>query len=158
MNADGSNVRRLTHLEKDEGRLCCPDWSPDGEQVAFMVLEPPMHPVLHVLALDTGGISRLGSGGPPRWSPDGKWIAFFSGSDKQVHVRSTDGSESHKITNVEGFATYPSWSPNGDWIVFNHVPAPGDFDSTELFVVRADGSDQRQVTDNAVMDGHASWW
>ena len=42
--------------------------------------------------------------------------------------------------------------------MFNHVPSMGDFEGTELFIVRANGEDQRQLTQNEVMDGHPTWW
>jgi len=156
MKPDGSNVRRLTYLEREKGQLCCPDWSPDGRQIIFMTRNPPTA-VLQTLDLATGEVHRLGLGGLPRWSPDGRWIAFF-GAGRQIHVMRPDGSEMRRVSNVEGFATYPSWSPDGTWIVFSHVPALGDLDRTELHIVRATGEDQRQLTENEVMDGHPSWW
>lgn len=157
MESDGSNVQRLTHLEKEQGGLCCPDWSPDGTQILFMVLNPPRTPVLQVLDMATGEVHSHGLGGLPRWSPDGTRIAFF-GNGMQVHVMRADGSERQQVSHVPGLATYPSWSPDGEWTVFNHVPSIGDFDGTEIFIVRANGQDQRQLTQNEVMDGHPSWW
>lgn len=54
--------------------------------------------------------------------------------------------------------TESSWSPDGQWIAFNRLPELGDFDGTEIYVVKVDGSGQRQLTDNDALDGHANWW
>lgn len=157
IGADGSDVERLTHLEKGQGGLCCPDWSPDGTSILFMVLNPPRTAVLQVLDLVSGEVRSHGLGALPRWSPDGTQFAFF-GDGMQVHVMNSDGSDRRQVSDVPGLATYPSWSPDGEWIVFNHVPSMGDFDGTELFIVRASGENQRQLTFNQVMDGHPTWW
>ena len=53
-----------------------------------------------------------------------------------------------------GFSEQPDWSPDGRWIAFDHV-VPGDH--ARLFVVRADGSDRRQVTFHAGDQGFPSW-
>jgi Tol biopolymer transport system component len=157
MDADGANVERLTHLEKGQNGLCCPDWSPDGTLILFMVLNPPRTAVVQALDLTSGEMSSPGLGALPRWSPDGTQVAFF-GAGMQVHVMNADGSGRRQVSDVPGLATYPSWSPDGEWIVFNHVPSIGDYEGTELFIVRPNGQDQRQLTQNEVMDGHPAWW
>jgi TolB protein len=157
MDADGSNVRRLTHLEKEENQLCCPDWSPDGSKIVFMTIAPPRSTQVQLLDLDSGEVNLVSRGGLPRWSPDGEWIAFF-GARYQVHVMRPDGTDVRQVSAVEGITTYPAWSPDGRWIVFNRVPSMGDYEGTELYIVNFDGTGQRQLTDNQVMDGHANWW
>lgn len=155
MDVDGSNVRRLTHLEAPEGRLFSPDWSPDGRQIVFTTRTPRAE--IQVLDVESGRVERVASGALPRWSPDGEWIAYWVPGG-QVYVMRRDGSDSRRVSDVEGIANYPTWSPDGEWIVFDRLPGQGDVEGAELYIVRADGSEQKPLTTNRVLDGHPNWW
>ena len=97
-------------------------------------------------------------------SPDGKTIVFTSlkDGDLDIYTMNVDGSNVKRLTNTVGYDGGPWWSPDGKRIVYrsNH---PVDSASVrqyrelldqglvkpskvELFVMNADGSDQRQVT------------
>ncbi len=97
-------------------------------------------------------------------SPDGERIVFTSlkDGDLDIYTMNVDGSDVRRLTTTPGYDGGPWWSPDGTKIVYRaHHPQ----DSTELrqyqellaqglirpskvelFVMNADGSDQRQVT------------
>jgi Tol biopolymer transport system component len=97
-------------------------------------------------------------------SPDGKKIVFTSlkDGDLDIYTMNIDGTDVRRLTTTPGYDGGPWWSPDGTKIVYRaHHPK----DSTELaqyrdllaqglirpskvelFVMNADGSDQRQVT------------
>lgn len=97
-------------------------------------------------------------------SPDGKTIVFTSlkDGDLDIYTMNVDGTNVRRLTNTPGYDGGPWWSPDGTKIVYraNH---PQDSASlrqyrellaqgmirpsrVELFVMDADGSNQRQVT------------
>ena len=49
----------------------------------------------------------------------------------------------------------PSWSADGRWIVYREGPSDAE---AEIYVVSADGTDKRQVTDNHTFDGIPDWY
>ncbi len=84
VNADGSNMRRLTSENIDS----TPIWSPDGEKIAFYSASRPPS---SVWVMDDGGsdLQPLAPGYDFRmhqWSPDGQTIAVSDGDDIYVVV------------------------------------------------------------------------
>lgn len=97
-------------------------------------------------------------------SPDGSKIVFTSlkDGDLEIYTMNADGTDVRRLTTTPGYDGGPWWSPDGTKIVYRaHHPK----DSTELaqyrellaqglirpskvelFVMDADGSNQRQVT------------
>jgi Tol biopolymer transport system component len=49
----------------------------------------------------------------------------------------------------------PSWSPDGKKIIFSRVR--NNENDSEIYIMNADGSDQKKITNNSVYDGHPAW-
>lgn len=108
-------------------------------------------------------------------SPDGKSIVFTSlkDGDLDIYTMRIDGTELRRLTTTPGYDGGPWWSPDGSKIVYRaHHPADAReraaYDSlltqrlvrpskVELFVMNADGSDQRQITKLGGANFGPSW-
>ena len=147
MDPDGSNQVRVTD---NPGIDEYPTWSPDGTRIAFHCTMGGVNQngtgdfEICVVNRDGSGLHRLtdtpGENTQPDWSPDGEWIAFESNrlgwpslptatpagydpdtfGDEDVWVMRTDGSQQRNLTSnpLEG-DSFPAWSPDGSWIVFS---------------------------------------
>ena len=100
MNADGSGLRNLTR--DPHAARCCPEWSPDGQTIAFATAEPGNWIV--VMNADGSGKRSLADGTGPFWSPDGRKIAFASGRSgrSEIYVMNADGSRQRNLSRAAG--------------------------------------------------------
>jgi Tol biopolymer transport system component len=149
VSADGSGERRLTH---DLRAAQYPAWSPDGRKIVFSDFGNG----IYVINADGSGQRRLGPGGlEPQWSPDGRRIAYLDGSSGafQLYVMNADGTAKHHL--AQG-GDYLSWSPDGKKIAFMHDPnlrrSPLAKISPQIYVVNADGTGLKRLTNNRVWD------
>ena len=155
MNSDGINVRRLTDPPA-LGRY--PSWSPDGKKIIFR------------RGIDIYTTNTDGTGAPaqltsevapsfaqmPAWSPDGRYIAFMSFREGYCSVfrMNADGSEQTNLTPKDPgdpptswCSRAPAWSANGRRIFFmSSRPSTGG--QNQIFVMKSDGTDVRQLTDS----------
>ena len=112
MNADGSNVTRLTNNLAADDR---PIWSPDGKQIAF-VSSRDGNPEIYLMNADGSNQTRLTDHPArdvyPGWSPDGTRILFISNRDGafEIYVMNTDGSNVVRLTR-SGNNVLPDWQP-----------------------------------------------
>lgn len=115
---------------------------------------------------DGTGLMQITHGGKhlldtaPRWSPDGKWIAFMqqaSGEPSRLFKVRADGTHLTRLSHhpcVTGNCVedlFPAWSPSGTHIVFTRFD--DDAGLVALFVMRADGTHERQVPGTANLGG-----
>jgi Tol biopolymer transport system component len=108
-------------------------------------------------------------------SPDGKRIVFTSlkGGDLDIYTMNVDGTNVRQLTTAPGYDGGPWWSPDGTKIVYRawhptdtaELRAYRDLlgqrmirpNRMELFVMNADGSDQRQITSLGGANFGPSW-
>ncbi len=162
MRADGSHVRRLTTRPGSEFD---PTWSPDGGRMAYRDSRRGINhdDEIYVMNADGSGQRNLtrnrANDWGPAWSPDGSMIAFNSDRDllPQLYVVRPDGTHLRRLTEIE--AEYPAWSPDGKRIAFMSMQpdARGSDPNYDVFVVNADGSGLRQLTDWPGEDGWPAW-
>jgi TolB protein len=165
MNADGSNARLVTDKLMEMGS---PAWSPDGEKLAFTVgggltvgFDRPVSNI-YVINTDGSGLTQLtrdsGMNGSPDWSPDGKQIVFSSTRDSfpesKIWVMNADGSNQRVLPNPQntkgtGFGGgAPAWSPDGAKILYAATRICGRRAGVGIYVVNADGSNNRLLTND----------
>lgn len=102
-------------------------------------------------------------------APDGRSLAFVSSRSGQADIWIMDlrTKATRNLTNHPAGDFRPAWSPDGKWLAFSsdrdssHPRSPkGDFTirhSTEIYVVKADGSGLRRITQNGQYGGSPAW-
>ncbi len=123
-------------------------WSPDGQYITFNKTNYDDIYILSVVDKTAVNITQTEDAFEfdPTWSPDGDWIVFtYLAKDKntqEVGVIRPDGTGKNILVECETFCTVPSWSPDSQYIAFSK--------QDQIYVMRADGSDLKALTHNAV--------
>jgi TolB protein len=114
MNADGTNAEKLDL--PDMGYVVDPDWSPNGQLLAFSWRRPDGNFDIYVMDISTHQLVQLtrdsGRNEKPSWAPDGRHLAFQSMRTGRWQIWSmlADGTEARQLT-TEGNNESPNWSP-----------------------------------------------
>ena len=160
MNRDGSNPQEFYSVSGRD--VHDGTWSPDGTQILF-ALGKGENNKLYIMDFN-GREPRvvndtIDTRGRSNWSVR-DLIAFDQGGPFQheVYTMNLDGSRLTQLTsgmNAQGV----SFSPDGKWIAFTAYTnvAGRDQASCEIFIMRTDGSDVRQLTDNHYCDYQPRW-
>jgi Tol biopolymer transport system component len=132
VEADGSALTRLTHLDGDALQ---PDWSPDGTQIVFELDhgEGPVFCSVELMNADGTGIVDLtttqnpdgwsGCEGQPSFTPDGTSIVFgqyddTTGVEAIFRMDLTGGSRVEVTEGIGRGVTDPNVSPDGATVSF----------------------------------------
>jgi TolB protein len=87
----------------------------------------------------------------PEWSPNGQEIAFRR--DVDIYVLDVATGETRRLTNAPPLNQMPSWSPNGKQLTFMSLREG----YISVFLMNADGSDQRNLTPKDPIDSDSDW-
>lgn len=125
MDADGKNVKQLTHeLGYDGG----PFWSYDGKKIVYRA-EHPQTPeqIADYKNLYARGLIRPGN--------------------LEIWVMNADGSGKHQVTHNGAANFAPYWLPDGKRIIFaSNVTNTKDPAGFDLYIVNEDGSGLERIT------------
>ncbi|HTA65076.1 MAG TPA: hypothetical protein VK753_06190 [Xanthomonadaceae bacterium] len=174
--ATGSDMRQITTGPNEDDS---PVWSPDGKRIAFVSVHEGVSDIF-VMNADGSDVRQvtkgLGQNIHPAWSPDGSRILFntsgFAGAEQDNDKTSDekrvigekrddsidlatiqpDGSGLQRITHGGGY-TYASYSSDGKWIV--HRRQHGE--TSQVFVMKADGSGDKNLSGSSTADGWPAW-
>jgi TolB protein len=181
IDLDGSHLTVLRQLTPYAGDIQAPRVSPDGRSVVFdrynsAFARPAGADALFVTPL-RGGVPRQItpwrlSAGSPSWSPDGTQILFErfvpNGSEltpgSSLYTIHRDGTHLRRVTDVGGnhFVLAGSFSPDGTSIVYATDAAAtanprAALPFADVFTAHLDGTNVRQVTHTANLDGWPTW-
>jgi Tol biopolymer transport system component len=163
MNADASN-KKVVFSDK-EGAAFAPTWSPDGQWIAFgfggfFGARETKPAKLMMVSADGSQQSKdltkgLPNSGFPTWSPDGKRIVYRVWGGGDYGLRELDLANGLVRTLTTEFDNFPAFSPSGDLITFTRRSAKTD--DYDIFTMRPDGTDIKQLTTAPGNDSHSSW-
>jgi Tol biopolymer transport system component len=151
MNADGSGVTRVTHDANDDRR---PTWTADGH-ILFQNGTFPDRAIFRINA-DGNGLQQLtpvsSDNATVAAAPRGGRIAFSStrgDGTQRLYTANADGSAAKLVLpsppGPETADVEADWSPRGNQLLFERFIFGGPV-TTELYVVRPDGSGLRRLT------------
>lgn len=146
IDTNGSGQKQLTNIPG--GGVYSPEWSPDGEKIAFTVFDGKTS-TIYVADKTGANVTRIVEGSAAHWSPDGTRIVFFrhpdgTGAKGSIWIANADGSEPKKIFEDQHVFSEPTWYPDGRSIVFasrrEHTSAIFrlDLDGTNLAEIARD--------------------
>jgi len=172
-DADGSNARPLfTHPNQDYNASL----SRDGKWIVFTSQRDGSADIYRarIEGVGTDGVALEKLVEHPSFddqatlSPDGRQLAFVSSRSGQadVWILNLRSKVLRNLTHHAGGDFRPDWSPDGKWLAFSserdslHPKFPNDFvewQSTEIYVIRPDGTGLRRITSKQEFVGSPTW-
>lgn len=153
MNRDGTDLVQLT---KNDALDFDPEWSPNGERIAF---QSDRTLFSDIFVMNADGTRKINLTNDPAFdrnatfSPDGKKVAFDSdleagrrvdnpGGDFEIFSLRVDGKGLTQLTKNRAEDFDADWSPDGEKIAFvsRRNFAPG------IYTMNSDGTKEREVS------------
>ena len=166
MDADGTDVHRVSTLPTEAIYDIAPRFSPDGRRLVFTrYITDPGRSALFTVGVRGGGLKQLtpwGNGaGDADYSPDGKKIVFEAyphtnclNGNGEIYTVDSDGQHLTNITHnrCQAGGSDPVWSPDGKKILFKSSHAEGGEFGIGLATMNPDGSDRHHIIPNPGVD------
>jgi len=161
-DANGKHAHRLTDHKADpstpEGLFWQnePAWNRGGTRIAFSSNRDGR---THIFVMDPDGTgtrrvtNTQHSDDHPTWSADGRWIVFAR--EGALYRVPSAGGTAKRVGKGFGAAADPAYSPDGKLIAYDYR-RPG-FSIKEIFVMNADGTGVRRITDLKDVSTAPAW-
>jgi dipeptidyl aminopeptidase/acylaminoacyl peptidase len=103
-------------------------------------------------------MARVGRAFSPTFSPDGRHIAMVSDLNgiPQIWIVPTAGGWPRLVTAVSDPVGGVQWSPTSEWLAFSILPGGGL--NSQIYVIRADGTGMRRLTDGGKENNWLGDW
>ncbi len=143
------------------GAIVAVAWSPDGRTIAY-AMEADLSSQYQIFLMDVDGTNQRqltngmeGIGGSLSWSPDSQSLLIYAGPVGGRDIFRIDAATGALTQLTDGGNNAsPCYSPDGMLIVFNSLRNNGQAD---LYIMNADGSNQRQLTNHPEPDWQPRW-
>ena len=151
----------VTGLTSGEGVVGSPSWSPDGTTIAYSI-QDILSTMSDVFVIDAAGREprQVPTGDDllyfdPEWAPDGSRLLVSGQSPTEIQLYTLDPAtgEKEQLTSSEIYKRGAEYAPGGDSIAYTGsilaVLASRyamDLHSYGIFVLNADGSNERALT------------
>lgn len=152
MNADGSNVRRLTDEPGYDGG---PFFSADGERIVWRRFAEDGHSAeIYVMNKDGSGERRITNLGAMSWAPffhpSGDYVVFATSvhgfANFELYIVDSEGvSEPVRVTSVESFDSLPVFSPDGSKLTW--ASARTSDKKPQIFMANWNDKEARRLLD-----------
>jgi len=155
---------QVTHSDLTETD---PAWSPDGTRIAFaQQVEGNLD--IYTVAVDDPAAEPVrltedpAADADPAWHPVDGSLAFardLGNGNREVFRMNGEGGGEQQLTDSPAAEEDPAWHPDGGFLAFesNRDAPAGVDDEFEIYVMLADGSDVRRVTQHTGFDAHPAW-
>ncbi len=155
-----------------------PEFSPDGKQIVYIHQDDydgvnGINQQVWVMNADGSNAHAVTTGAVPKdqlptWSPDGSSIAYASGmpDSEGIWVVKADGTKPRQLSGCKagdaapcaaGSDIGPGWSPDGTTIAFARGFSAVGANDRPIFLMKADGTDQRRLTPDPMLVGVPTW-
>ncbi|WP_134699495.1 PD40 domain-containing protein [Ammoniphilus sp. YIM 78166] len=117
-----------------------PFWSPDGRKVALI----GRNNIIYIIDTRTGSVAQIDQTEPYTlldWSPNSWQLCYVKSG--RIRIYDTKSHTSREI--VQENATDAQWFPSGKELLFT---APDSTGMSQLYSIRIDGTNKRQLTQN----------
>ncbi len=161
MNADGSDVKRLTYTSADGKRGSLPwGWSPASNKVAYSY-DVGGNYEIYTVDVNNRNLERLtytdADDYYPSWSSKDE-IAFASeinsGTAMDIYIMNANGTNLQRLTSDVGYNHHPDWSPDSSKIAFT-----SNRDGRQrIYVMNKDGSNVQKVSPDSLYWCSVSRW
>lgn len=152
---DGEGLLRLT---ANRVLNLCPNWSPDGTEIAFTSYRRHQQG-LFILDTSNGKVRQViaqeGLNFGADWHPDGQelLVSLSRGSNPEIYRISPAGKIIKRLTVSKAIEISPSWAPGGRDLVFT-----SDRTGTpQLYIIDSDGAGGRRLTFEGRYNDAAVW-
>jgi Tol biopolymer transport system component len=174
VNSDDGRITFRGPVFPHQKRASRPTWSPRGDRIAFEVgpYNYQHHHSSEVFTMtpEREDLRRLTENRADEydldWSPDGSRLLYVRIREHSHHlphrvesdiaVMGKNGHDVSILTHTERNERSAAFSPNGKRIVFERC-CYGESKTSEIFVMRADGTHVVRLTHNEVYDSAPDW-
>jgi Tol biopolymer transport system component len=166
VNADGTDFHLVTSGPDNNAFA---SFGPDGKHLVYRTSGPDGDG-LRILNLDGHSVTKLTEeyDNFPVWSPRRDLIAFMRRIDGNFEVMTIhpDGTGLQQLTHTRGNEAHLAWSPDGERLLFTSsrmgfkdeaVLTGNPQPYGEIFVMKFDGTDVEQLTDDQWEEGGPAW-
>lgn len=157
MRPDGTGVRKITDLPSTESVGSSP-WSPDGTKL-LVVSNGGGSENIYAMDFDPFVVNPISGTTGPAFEADVSGngsIVYFSGNPATggaLRLLESGYRSDRKIADISKGTGQPSFSPDGTMIAFTDYVGG----NTEVFTMKVDGSERKNVTADPAADQMPSW-